>query len=178
MRAGAGRRSPPLAEVVVADLDSEDDRTHDRGQEIGDQQRDVSGQEALNGEAGRTESHHQKRAQGDVVGGTGAYGAHGLGKIAEDHGDGGDGADNVRTLHIAFVLILRPAASSPAVRSPFGRGEGGGSGDLFTNIARFSQKNGLGGRNAPAPDADASRLPLRMTGCGRRRRRGAVFMRF
>ena len=70
------RRLPPFFEVVVVDLDPEDDRAHDRREEIGDQQRDVAGQDALRGEAGRAESHHQERAHGDVVGGAGANGAH------------------------------------------------------------------------------------------------------
>ena len=97
-------RLPSLFEIVVVDLDPEDDRTHDRREEVGDEQGDVACQDALHGEAGRAEPHHQEGARGDVVGGAGANGTHGLGQVPEDHGDGGDRADNIRWMHSALLF--------------------------------------------------------------------------
>ena len=76
-------------------LDTEDDDRADGRDDVGDDQRNVRRQNAVDNKKHTAETQHDKRRQSDAVGVAGAYRHDSLWHIAENHADARQIADNI-----------------------------------------------------------------------------------
>ena len=106
--------------AVVMDFDGEDNNGANRGYDVGNDQRHIVEQQALDYEQHRAGAESQKRRHGYAVGLARAYGGYGLGQIAAYHANGGKVAENKGYIHGWYGLREKMGRSDITSTRPTG----------------------------------------------------------